>query len=94
MYSGLVAPTAAEVGRKIIANAAAPTRANKVASTFADAKSCRNEISIDQSLRPGKMLKKHRRFRDKIWEIAADEGLFNVDLEEDAKNSPKRSSGT
>ena len=43
--------------------------------------------------------KKHliefRRFRDRVWEIAADDDLFNVgELEEDAKNSSKRSSGT
>ena len=35
-----------------------------------------------------KMLKKHRRFRDKIWELATDDDLFNVREEEaDIKNS-------
>ena len=34
-----------------------------------------------------KMLKKHRRFRDRIWELANDDEIFNVDeLEEDSKN--------
>ena len=41
----------------------------------------------------GQMLRTHRRFRDKIWELSADEALFNVELEEDVKNSPARSSG-
>ena len=40
------------------------------------------------------MLRTHRRFRDKIWELSCDEELFNVELEEDVKNLPKRSSGT
>ena len=41
------------------------------------------------------MLRKHRRFQDRTWEIAADEDLFNVqEVEEDAKNSQKLSSGT
>lgn len=41
-----------------------------------------------------KMLTIHRRFRDRIWEIAQDEGLFNIELEEDSKNLPKPSSGS
>lgn len=42
-----------------------------------------------------KMLRKHRRFQDRIWELASDEDLFNVhEVEEDAKNSPKLSGGT
>lgn len=42
-----------------------------------------------------KMLKKHRRFRERCWEISTDDELFNIgDLEEDAKNSPPPSSGT
>lgn len=41
-----------------------------------------------------KYLVKFRRFRDKIWDISMDDDLFNVgELEEDAKNLPKRSSG-
>ncbi|KKL83240.1 hypothetical protein LCGC14_1976750, partial [marine sediment metagenome] len=34
-----------------------------------------------------KMLKKYRRFRDRIWELANDEDLFNVEVAEDRKNS-------
>lgn len=42
-----------------------------------------------------KFLLKYRRFRDRIWEIANDDDLFNVgELEEDVGNSSKRSSGT
>ena len=42
-----------------------------------------------------KFLVKYRRFRDRIWEIANDDDLFNVgELEEDVGNSPARSSGT
>lgn len=41
-----------------------------------------------------KMLKTHRRFREKIWELSQDEDLFNVELKEDAKNLPKPSSGS
>ena len=42
-----------------------------------------------------KMLKKHRRFQDRIWELAGDEELFNIhEVEEDAKNLQKLSSGT
>ena len=42
-----------------------------------------------------KMLRKHRRFQDRIWELANDEELFNVqEVEEDSKNSQKLSSGT
>ena len=34
-----------------------------------------------------KMLKKYRRFRDKIWELSAEEDLFNTsEVEQDAKN--------
>ncbi len=41
------------------------------------------------------MLRKHRRFQDRVWEIAADEDLFNVrEVEDDAKNLSKRSDGT
>ena len=33
------------------------------------------------------MLLKHRRFRDRIWELACDEELFNIaEIEQDAKN--------
>ncbi len=39
-------------------------------------------------------MKKLRRFRDKVWEISNDDELFNVELEDDAKNSPARSSGS
>ncbi len=40
-------------------------------------------------------LVKYRRFRDRIWEIANDEDLYNVgELEDDVGNSPARSSGT
>jgi hypothetical protein len=40
-------------------------------------------------------LRQHRRFRDKVWELSTDEDLFNIgEWEEDAKNSPKPSSGT
>ena len=41
-----------------------------------------------------KMLRKLRRFRDRVWEVSMDEDLFNVEEEEDRKNSPKRSAGT
>ena len=42
-----------------------------------------------------KFLLKYRRFRDRIWEIANDDDLFNVgEIKEDVGNSPKRSSGT
>jgi hypothetical protein len=30
-----------------------------------------------------------RRFRERIWELSADDDLFNVEAEEDAKNLPK-----
>ena len=40
-------------------------------------------------------LLRYRRFRDRVWEIAVDDDLFNVkEVEETAGNSPKRSSGT
>ncbi len=40
-------------------------------------------------------LLKYRRFRDRVWEIAVDDDLFNVkEVEETAGNSPARSSGT
>ena len=32
---------------------------------------------------------KYRRFRERVWELAADDDLFNVEAEEDAKNLPK-----
>ena len=35
-----------------------------------------------------------RRFRDKVWEISTDDALYNVELEDDVKNSPKRSDGS
>ncbi len=37
---------------------------------------------------------KRRRFRDRVWEASLDEDLFNVELEDDAKNLPTRSGGT
>ena len=36
-----------------------------------------------------KFMLKYRRFRERIWELAADDDLFNVEAEEDAKNLPK-----
>lgn len=40
-------------------------------------------------------LLKYRRFRDRVWEIAVDDDLFNVsEVEDDAGNLSKRSSGT
>ncbi len=39
-------------------------------------------------------LTKYRRFRDRVWELADDEDLFNVEVEEAVGNSPKRSGGT
>ena len=39
-------------------------------------------------------LSKYRRFRDRVWELANDEDLFNVEVEEAVGNSSKRSSGT
>ena len=40
-------------------------------------------------------LLKYRRFRDRVWETAVDDDLFNVgEIEEDLGNSSKRSSGT
>lgn len=41
-----------------------------------------------------KFLMKYRRFRERIWELAGDEDLFNVESEEDAKNLQKLSTGT
>jgi len=41
-----------------------------------------------------KMLLKYRRFRDRIWELSADEDLFNVGVEEDLGNSSEVSAGT
>ena len=41
-----------------------------------------------------KHLKEFRRFRDRIWEISTDDALYNVELEDDAKNLPKRSDGS
>ncbi len=41
-----------------------------------------------------KMFKKFRRFRDRIWEIASDEDIFNTGVEEDSKNLQKASGGT
>ncbi len=40
------------------------------------------------------MLIKYRRFRDRIWELAADEDLFNIGVEEDLGNSSEASAGT
>lgn len=40
-----------------------------------------------------KVLRAKRRFREKIWSLAADDELFNVEPEEDAKNLPERSDG-
>ncbi len=37
---------------------------------------------------------KRRRFRDRVWEISTDDALYNVELEDDVKNSPKRSDGS
>lgn len=37
---------------------------------------------------------KRRRFRDRVWEASLDDDLFNVELEDDAKNLPARSSGS
>ncbi len=39
-------------------------------------------------------MKEFRRFRDKVWEISTDDDLYNVELEDDAKNLPKRSDGS
>ena len=39
-------------------------------------------------------LLKYRRFRNRVWELADDEDLFNVEVEEAVGNLPKRSSGT
>ena len=36
-----------------------------------------------------KFMLRFRRFRERIWELSADDDLFNVEAEEDAKNSPK-----
>ena len=36
-----------------------------------------------------KFMMKYRRFRERVWELAADDDLFNVEAEEDAKNLPK-----
>ncbi len=41
-----------------------------------------------------KMLVKHRRFRDRVWEIAVDDDLYNVEVVDNAGNLSKRSSGT
>ncbi len=42
-----------------------------------------------------KYLFEFRRFQDRIWELSLDDDLFNVgEVEEDAGNLPKRSSGT
>jgi len=41
-----------------------------------------------------KFLMKYRRFRERIWELAGDEDLFNVEAEEDAKNLQELSTGT
>lgn len=37
---------------------------------------------------------KYRRFRDRVMELSQDDDLFNVEVEEDIKNSPKLSSGS
>lgn len=39
-------------------------------------------------------LKRFRRFRERIWELSADDDLFNVEAEEDAKNLQELSTGT
>lgn len=39
------------------------------------------------------VMKRKRRFRERIWELAADDDLFNVESEEDAKNLQERSDG-
>ena len=42
-----------------------------------------------------RMLKKHRRFRNRIWDLASDEKIFNVpESERAAGNSQQPSSGT
>ncbi len=40
------------------------------------------------------MMKKHRRFREKVWELTNDEEEFNVEEEMDAKNLPAPSIGS
>ena len=42
----------------------------------------------------GKKQLERRRFRDRIWEVAIHDEVYNVELEDDVKNSPQRSSGT
>lgn len=41
-----------------------------------------------------KFLIKYRRFREKVWEIATDDSMFNIEVEEDAKNLPELSTGS
>ena len=42
-----------------------------------------------------KFLIKYRRFQERVWELSLDDDLFNVgEVEEDAGNLSKRSSGT
>ncbi len=40
-----------------------------------------------------KFMVRFRRFRERIWELSADDDLFNVEAEDDAKNLPKDFSG-
>lgn len=40
-----------------------------------------------------KFMIRFRRFRERVWELSADDDLFNVEAEEDAKNLPKDFSG-
>ncbi len=39
-------------------------------------------------------MKEFRRFRDRVWDISVDDDLYNVELEDDVKNSPTRSDGS
>ena len=41
-----------------------------------------------------KHMKKFWRFRERVWELATDNALYNVELEDDAKNLPARSNGS
>lgn len=41
-----------------------------------------------------RFMMKYRRFREKVWELALDEDLFNVESDADAKNLPGLSTGT
>ena len=40
-----------------------------------------------------KFMLRFRRFRERVWELAADDDLFNVEAEEDAKNLQGLSAG-